>query len=388
MKAIFLSIAAVVSFVAAYCTKAQDTAFTYQGRLNDGGRPANGSYDFMFTLFGTNDGGSSIAGSITNSSTPVNSGLFTVPLDFGNPLDNGFHAYALGAWLEIAVRSNGVGAFSTLLPRQQLTSSPSAVCADWAAHADQATTANSANSAPPVAGSGYYIQNQSANAQTASFNITGDASIVGNLTAGSVTVPAPINSSDAANKAYVDSAVSTVKVPLVSSLPPANAANAGLMLFDTTSNALMICDGTAWNAPSQRHLFWSTGQLEVGWTSVSATPVAVSGRSVTFAKLNSASRLRIAYSDNIGLNTAAAGATWEVKLDGSSVSPTPLVMSLYDGISGGSVMLQPGSLMGYATGVAPGSHTLTVYVSAPGYSGVNTYTGWKSTFLLEVEEIP
>ena len=30
--------------------RGQGTAFTYQGRLNDGGTPANGSYDFRFRL--------------------------------------------------------------------------------------------------------------------------------------------------------------------------------------------------------------------------------------------------------------------------------------------------------------------------------------------------
>ena len=32
-------------------THAQSTAFTYQGRLQDGGTNANGTYDFQFTLW-------------------------------------------------------------------------------------------------------------------------------------------------------------------------------------------------------------------------------------------------------------------------------------------------------------------------------------------------
>lgn len=38
---------------------AQGTEFMYQGRLNDGGSPASGNYDFTFALFdnsGTNRG--------------------------------------------------------------------------------------------------------------------------------------------------------------------------------------------------------------------------------------------------------------------------------------------------------------------------------------------
>src|SRR5882757_2850482 len=32
-------------------TLAQGTAFTYQGRLSDGGAPANGNYDLRFTIY-------------------------------------------------------------------------------------------------------------------------------------------------------------------------------------------------------------------------------------------------------------------------------------------------------------------------------------------------
>ena len=36
---------------------AQGTAFTYQGRLNDGANPANGTYDIRAGLYTTNTGG-------------------------------------------------------------------------------------------------------------------------------------------------------------------------------------------------------------------------------------------------------------------------------------------------------------------------------------------
>jgi hypothetical protein len=35
---------------------AQTTAFTHQGRLNNGGSPANGSYDLTFALFNAASG--------------------------------------------------------------------------------------------------------------------------------------------------------------------------------------------------------------------------------------------------------------------------------------------------------------------------------------------
>ncbi len=68
---------------------AQGTAFTYQGRLNDGANLANGNYDLTFVLFGVASGGSPVAGPLTNSSVGVSNGLFTVLLDFGAGVFNG-----------------------------------------------------------------------------------------------------------------------------------------------------------------------------------------------------------------------------------------------------------------------------------------------------------
>jgi hypothetical protein len=100
---------------------AQGTAFTYQGRLAVDGNTSNGVFDFTFTLFGASSGGSAIAGPVTNSAVGVTNGLFTTTLDLG--------ANFPGAdrWLEIGVRSNGVGAFVMLSPRQAVTPSPYAI---------------------------------------------------------------------------------------------------------------------------------------------------------------------------------------------------------------------------------------------------------------------
>src|ERR1039458_210559 len=63
---------------------AQGTAFTYQGRLNSGGVPANGSYDIAFTRYATNVTGSIFAGPVTNTAVNVTNGLFTTTVDFGS----------------------------------------------------------------------------------------------------------------------------------------------------------------------------------------------------------------------------------------------------------------------------------------------------------------
>ena len=89
----------------------QGTAFTYQGRLNAGGAPANGSYDIAFSLFATNTSGVAIAGPVTNSAVPVTNGLFTTLVDFGNVFTGGSN------WLQMAVSTNGANEFISLSPR-------------------------------------------------------------------------------------------------------------------------------------------------------------------------------------------------------------------------------------------------------------------------------
>src|SRR5215831_8089083 len=75
---------------------AQGTAFTYQGRLNDGANPATGIYDLRFDVYdSTNNPGVLIAGPITNAATSVSNGFFTVTLNFGPGIFTG-----ADRWLE------------------------------------------------------------------------------------------------------------------------------------------------------------------------------------------------------------------------------------------------------------------------------------------------
>ena len=118
---------------------AQGTAFTYQGRLNVSTNPANGSYDLRFTLFPVNSGGAPAAGPLTNSATGVSNGLFMVTLDFGGVFTG------TNYWLEIGVRTNGNGAFTTLSPRQAVTPTPYAIFAEGASAAGISGTIPTAN---------------------------------------------------------------------------------------------------------------------------------------------------------------------------------------------------------------------------------------------------
>jgi hypothetical protein len=102
------------------------TAFTYQGRLTDGGGPANGGYDLQFVLYDAAAGGAAVGPLQTRDDILVTGGLFTVSLDFG--------AVFGGArrWLEVGVRTGAsTGPYATLSPRQELTPSPGALSAPW-----------------------------------------------------------------------------------------------------------------------------------------------------------------------------------------------------------------------------------------------------------------
>ena len=98
------------------------TAFTYQGKLVDDGGSANGIYDLRFMLFDAATVGSQIGSTQTLNNINVSEGLFTVTLDFGADVFNG-----QARWLEIKVKRDAVGSFTTLIPRVALTPTPHAL---------------------------------------------------------------------------------------------------------------------------------------------------------------------------------------------------------------------------------------------------------------------
>lgn len=99
------------------------TAFTYQGRLDDGDGPAVGAFDFEFRLYPAAGGEEDQVGpTVSHSDVAVSDGLFTVLLDFGAGVFDGEARY-----LEIRVRPAGEGGFTILDPRQPLTAAPYAL---------------------------------------------------------------------------------------------------------------------------------------------------------------------------------------------------------------------------------------------------------------------
>src|SRR5438445_276122 len=115
---LLLLIALLLSFSSGRAL-AQTTSFTYQGRLTDGGTPANGNYDLQFALFDNSAGGTQVGSTQTLSTVLVVNGGFTVNLDFGVSAFPGANRF-----LEIGARLSGGGAFTILAPRQPITSTP------------------------------------------------------------------------------------------------------------------------------------------------------------------------------------------------------------------------------------------------------------------------
>jgi hypothetical protein len=170
---------------------AQTSAFVYQGKLQDGGTAANGTYQFEFKLFDAAAGGNQIGSTISNIPATVTGGIFAVNLDFGAANFDG-----TARFLEIAVRLNGSNQPFTLLnPRQPVTSTPYAV---RSLNANQATTANNSlnlggvpanqyvlttdprmsDDRDPLPDSPNYIQNTQNQQASSNFNISGEGKAV------------------------------------------------------------------------------------------------------------------------------------------------------------------------------------------------------------------
>ena len=179
---------------------AQGNAFSFQGRLNDGTTPANGSYDLQFRLYNAATGGTQIGTTTAlHPNTTLINGVFSDTLDFGAAAFNNPNS----VFIEIRIRPNGSpNAYTILGPRQQLTVVPFAVRAANATNADNATNAQnalvavyatSAGSATQLDGvpaSEYvtktnggadFIRNTTLMQPTSNFSISGDGRIGGTL---------------------------------------------------------------------------------------------------------------------------------------------------------------------------------------------------------------
>jgi hypothetical protein len=179
--------------------EAQQSAFTYQGKLTDNGSPANGNYDLQFALYDSPNGGAQVGQTQTATNVSVSGGVFTTSLDFGPAAFPGAVRF-----LEISARPSGAGPFTLLTPRQKLSSTPYAVRSLNASNADslggiiasnypQTNDPRLTDSRSPTAGSSNYIQNTNSSQTGSNFNISGNGTAGGTLSAGVVNAATQYN---------------------------------------------------------------------------------------------------------------------------------------------------------------------------------------------------
>jgi hypothetical protein len=183
--------------------RAQGTAFTYQGQLQNDGSAANGFFDFRFTLYPNSTGtGTPVGSTITQKDIGVTNGLFNTSLGFGAVFTGN------QVWLAIDVRSNGVGTYTALTPLQELTPAPYAVFANTASNlSGTVSTSQLADSSITVtAGTGLSGGGTVALGGSITLNATGSAgsgvvSVTGNSDITATTVSRAVTLGDTATSA-------------------------------------------------------------------------------------------------------------------------------------------------------------------------------------------
>ncbi len=156
----------------------QGSAFSFQGRLNDGTNPANGRYDLQFRLYNALAGGAQIGAEVLRPNTILINGVFSTTLDFGAAAFNTPNS----VFIEIRIRpAASPNAYTILGPRQQITVVPFAIRAVSAVNADNAINAQTAFNAQNAVNA-----TNAANAVNAT-NATNAATATNALSLGGVT---------------------------------------------------------------------------------------------------------------------------------------------------------------------------------------------------------
>ena len=128
-------LAGLICIIFSGASYAQTSEFNFQGKLTDQNAAANGIYDMSFKLYDA--GNLQVGATLVREDVQVTNGAFTVQLDFGAAaFDGGARS------IEILVRGGtSTGAFTTLAPKQSISSTRYAVRSQTATTADTATSA-------------------------------------------------------------------------------------------------------------------------------------------------------------------------------------------------------------------------------------------------------
>jgi hypothetical protein len=297
---------------------AQGTAFMYQGSLNANGVPANGFFEFEFSLY-TNAArvGTQVGSTLTNLNVGVTNGLFTTSLDFGDVFTGN------DTWLAIAVRTNGGSSFTALNPLQELTPTP------YAIYAPNSGTAGSANTvaATNITGTLALAQLPGAVVTTSDTNVT----FVNLTLSGDLTLPSPATiDSGGSSLLYFDSLFNFYAGPGAGNLSNSDAGNTGIGYGSLLNNS----NGANNTALGYQALVSNTNGSDNTATGERALQENLSG------------------SDNTGLGRHAL----ENNINGNQ--NTAVGSSALSGLKGGSNNIALGYLAGNSYGLSESSNIL------------------------------
>lgn len=283
---------------------AQSSAFTYQGKLTNGGTPATGSYEMRFRLFNQAENGFEFGTPKIIPNIVVTNGVFTVKIDVGDwTFDQN------DRFMEIAVRPQGnVNPFTVLAPLQQITLAPKAIYSDTAGLADHSATSTFATNSlrlNGLAASSYLQTNGNGSGLT---NLNG-ANITNN------TINASALSSDAFPNDRNLSLLGSLRWDLlgqrvsVGSFPSAVA-------FDGAN--IWVANGGSDNVIKLR----ASDGTNLGGFAVSDEPsgIAFDGTNIWVANAGSNNVTKLRASDGVNLGTFAVGTDPRgVAFDGANI---------------------------------------------------------------------
>ncbi len=127
MRTLLVLLLALCSTASSFA-QSTTTLFTFQGRLDDSGAPANGAHDIRVTPYGAVSGGSALGPPVCADDVPVVDGLFTMQLP------TTLAAAGTDLFLSIEVRADPTAAttcgsplgFTAISPRMAVTPAPTA----------------------------------------------------------------------------------------------------------------------------------------------------------------------------------------------------------------------------------------------------------------------
>ncbi|HEV2320371.1 MAG TPA: hypothetical protein VGV18_11510, partial [Verrucomicrobiae bacterium] len=334
-KSLLLLLSAAMATAAT--ARAQGTAFSYQGRLQNNGMPVNGNYDLTFTLYTTNVGGGAVAGPVTDSATAVSNGLFIATIDFG-PGQFAGNNY----WLDISVSPAGSNTFTDLTPRQPILPTPYAMMANTASNLLGPLPASQLTGPIAMAQLSAIVLTNTETGVTLSGAFGGDGSGLtalnpSNLSSGTAAINISGNAATATTATSAANFTGNVAdTQLSANIPRLNGANnfAGAISAINVNNAFagtFSGNGAGLTTLNPANLTAGTAAINISGNAATATTATTATTAIT---ANSA----------VTAATATTAAMASNLVSGISITNVFITNSVFAGNGGGLTGLNPANL--------------------------------------------